>query len=75
VRNPKTILDMVHFIKNQYTPCNKMPIALLGQYIQSIIDNKVTNDKFLEENLNNLKKRPEVYQLLLFIAQFEGGLT
>jgi hypothetical protein len=75
LRNPKTILDMVHFIKNQYSPTNKMPIAVLGQYVQNILENKTTNDKFLEENLNNLKRNPDVYQLLLFIAQFEGGLT
>jgi len=75
LRNPKTILDMVHFIKNQYSPSNKMPIAVLGQYIQSILENRTTNDKFLEENLNNLKRNHDVYQLLLFIAQFEGGLT
>lgn len=75
VRNPKTILDMVHFIKSQYSPTSKMPIAVLGQYIQNILENKTTNDKFLEDNLNNLKRHPDVYQLLLFIAQFEGGLT
>ena len=44
--------------------------------MQNIIENRTSSDKFLEENLNNLNKRnPDVYQLLLFIAQFEGGLT
>lgn len=66
---------MVHLIKNQYSPTNKMPLSVLAQYVQNILENRTSTDKFLEENLNNLRRNPDVYQLLLFIAQFEGGLT
>lgn len=48
VRSPKTILDMVHFIKNQYSATNKVSISVLADYVEKIKNNVTSAEKFLE---------------------------
>lgn len=77
-RIPKTILDMVHFIKCNFSIVTKVSLCVVIEEMNKRDSQQVStkeNEKFLEQNIDQLQKDAEAFKLFLFLCEFKDGLT
>lgn len=74
-RIPKTILDMVHFIKSQFSVVTKVSLKVAIEEMEKRDSKSIENGKFLEENIAKLQKDQETFKVFLFLCEFKDGLT